>query len=414
MTWIQRRQPSFISAVLFMAVLSSAVFAQDAPTTTPADAKAEVEFTEEDLTAVLQEMTPEQMEQLVQAAAQRCLEVERRQVAEEIRDNLLYDESAVKDALEILSEAGDAPPSRQRNIEQICRALATVDERFAEAYKLYQEKNYPKAAELLKANLNPEDTSYLSAAMYYIYGGCCIQQGKTWPGTDAYSDLLVNLPDRISFATAAALQAAKAYEDMGRNLYAMQMYAYCLSNYALAMDKDELSAISERFDKLQDVYRDPMASLTGMVAHVRDRLTKKDVGEGTQKRQQAVVALLEDLIQTAEEKQRPGKNDKPPPGQSSNEEQQQEQSQQQQEGVAGQPAGTPRNPTVGAKESVLVPGPVSRPNRLSKIHDGSDTGTWAELPARQKEAIRNLMRQKLTERRSQMVQDYHRKMAEGE
>ncbi|MBN1556342.1 MAG: hypothetical protein JXA11_16500 [Phycisphaerae bacterium] len=391
------------------------LFAQEASPDTPKNPEEVVEFTEEDFQAVLEQMTPEEMEQLVEAAAKRSLEVERQQVAGEIRENLLYDETAVKKALEILNAPAESP-SRQDNIERICRAYAAVDEAFAEAYRLYREKQFPEAAKRLRHSLNPEDASYFSAAVHCLAADCLIREEKLWPGVEIYSDLLVNLPDRISFATEGALRAAKIYEHMGRNLYAMQMYAYCLSNYALTMDKKEMTSVADRYEELAAVYRDPMNSLTGMLAHIHDRLTRKDVGEGTRQRQQEVVALLEDLIQTHEEKQRPDKNAKrqPKPCRSKAGE---EKKKPRGEGSCkkpGRPSGTPRNPTVGAKESVLVPGPVSRPNKLANIHAGNDADAWSDLPPRQKEAIRNLMRRRLTERRGEMVRDYHRKLAEGE
>jgi tetratricopeptide (TPR) repeat protein len=397
-------------------IWSSLLFAQDAPDTAPADREDAVKFTEADFETILGDMTTEDMEQIVQAAARRCLEVERRQAAAEIRENLLYDETAVQNALKILEVPATASSTRRENIERICRAFATVDERFAEANKLYRQKQYDKAAKRLKDSLNSEDASYFSAAVHFLYADCLIRQDKLWPGVETYSDLLVNLPGRISFATDAVLRAAKAYERMGRNLYAMQMYAYCLNNYALTMDKEELTNITERYEQLQSTYRDPVSSLAGMLAHIHERLGRKDVGEGTQQRQKDVVALLEDLIKTHEEKQRSDKNNQPgsDKGRRKGDQDRQDQARRDGSTTSAQPAGTPRHPTVGATESVLVPGPVSRPNKLAKIHAGGDVGAWAELPPRQKAAVRNLMRRRLAERRGQMVRDYHRKLAEGE
>jgi hypothetical protein len=404
------------SGVLVLACLLAvplSILAQRSPATAPADRDV-MEFTDEDFETVLRDMSPEEMRKIVQTAAQRCLDVERRQATAEIKENLLYDENDVKTAVEILEHSTETP-SRRDNIDRICQAYAAVDESFRQAYKLYREKQYAKAAGRLKENLNPEDASYFSAAVHCLYADCMIQQEKNWPGVEAYSDLLVNLPDRISFAAEAAMQAAKTYERMGRNLYAMQMYVYCLNNYALMMDQEELIAAADRCKELEGMYRDPMSSLTGMIAHIHERLNRRDVGEGTQQRQEEVVALLEDLIKTHEEKRRPDRNNKPKPktGQRQGEKNQQNQAKQG-GSKSGRPSGTPRNPTVGATESVLVPGPVSRPNKLAKIHAGREVDAWAELPARQKEAVRNLMRQRLAERRGQMVRDYHKKLAEGE
>ncbi|MBN1942149.1 MAG: hypothetical protein JW849_02540 [Phycisphaerae bacterium] len=373
-----------------------------------------MESGEVDIETLLKDMSPEDVEKLVQAAARRSLEVERDQAAAEIRENLLYDEADVKKSLQMLNAPDAAVPTRRENIQRICQALATVDARFTESYRLYREKQFAEAAKRLKNSLNPEDASYYSAAVHSLYADCMIRQKKLWPGVEAYTDLLVNLPGRISFATDAALRAAETYERMGRGLYAMQMYAYALNNYALTMNKDELTKLSDRYEALADVYQDPMGSLTGMLAHIHERLAKKDVGTGTQQRQEEAIALLEDLIQTTEEKQRPNKNAKPQPKKPRSGQGKKKQAKAGSGSKAGRPAGVPRNPTVGATRSVLVPGPVSRPNKLANIHAAGDADVWAKLPPRQKEAVRNLMRQRLAERRGQMVRDYHQKLAEGE
>ena len=369
---------------------------------------------EDDLMEILENLTPQELEVLVASAAQRRLQVERVHVVGEISQNILYEEDAVKKAVDILNKNPSTKPTQQDNIERICEAFAVVDDRFAGPYELYKKGKFSEAAGGLKKNLNPEEATYLSAAMYYIFADSMLRSGKDWEGVEAFTDILVNLPDRISFASSSSLRAARAYEAMNRNLYAMDMYVYCLKNYSLTMDKEEISAIMEKVEKLQGIYKDPLNTAADMMSEVKERLDRKDVGKGTQKRQGEVLALLEDLIRTAEEKERLEKNQK------RKQQQRQRKGGQKPKGQAGkqgQKQGKPgmtRNPTVGAKVSVLVPGPVTRPNKLAQKHGGSDSGKWSDLPPRQREKVRSLMRQRLAERRGDLVRQYHRKLAESE
>jgi tetratricopeptide (TPR) repeat protein len=369
-------------------------------------------LSDEDLAKAFQQMTPEEIEKMVQAAALRRLEVERQQVLAEMQGNILYMMDDIARAKAILN---DNPPNTQAdNITRIARAYAAVDPRFAKAWDLYQKQTYPAAAEAFQAMRNPEEATYLSAAVHYFAADTLARSEKHWPAVNAYTDLLVNLPDRISFASAGALHAARTYQKMGRGFYAMDMLRYAVTNYHLTMSQEELRKLMGELKDLQDIYAEPMATLADRMDEIHRRLERNKVGTLTQDKQGQVVALLEDLIKTIEEKQQ-NKN-------SSNQNQQQQRRQgekdQKDRGQAGGQASVRGNPQgenpsgEGAKISALVPGPVSRPNRMSEAHDGDDSGRWANLPPRQREQIRNLIKQRLSERRGDLVRDYHRKLAE--
>ena len=403
-------------------LLSSPAMAQDVPADDEANAlptpkTTAAELTDEELAGVLEQLSPEQVTELIDQAVQRRLAVERKQVAEEIRQNILYDEETVAKA----EKALDAPSAsktgtRAENIQRICQAYAAVDDAFAVALRHYEKKEYAVAAEALKELAAPESSTYRSAAAHFLLGDALVKSGKKFKGTEVWGELLVNQPDRISFAAEAAMRSAKAYESMRRGMYALEMYTYCLNNYSLSLEKDEAEGVYKRSQELRSQYTDPIKTVTTMMADLEGRLDRAQTGKPTQEKHEELVALLEDLIQTAEERQRQKdqqnqqnqnqQQGKRKGGQKKGAGQQQQQQQAQGRNPSGKPSGT------GAKKSALVPGPVSKPNLLARQQTGSDAGKWAELPAREREQIRELMQQRLGQRRGQQVRDYHRRLAE--
>lgn len=368
----------------------------------------------DEINRMLNDLSPEQLEALVKAASANRLRVERLAVKAEISQNILYDEADIVKALEKLQAAKKL--SQQDNIARICDAYATVDGRFAEPYELYKKGKFAEAEKKLKKMLNSEDATYLSAAMHFVRADSLARAGRNMDAAEAFSDILVNMPDRLSFAAAGARKAGEVYQKAGRNKYAMQMYMYCLNNYSLTLSRAELDEMLAKVRKFREIYADPMKAVVGMMDDVSKSLARKDVGKKTQDTQQQLVALLEDMIKTAEESQR----------QKDNQQQKQQARQQRkkagsQQGGKGQgsksqgkQASNAQNPSSPANESVLVPGPVTRPNKLAKKHQAKAAGRWAEMPPRQREKLESMMRQRLGQRRAGLVRDYHKKLAESE
>ncbi len=376
------------------------------------EAAAPAPANDEALAEILNQMTPEEIEELVKVAAAARLEVERKTVLASIERNILYEEQAIDAAREILMN--DPANTQADNIERICKAYASADDRFARVWTLYEAEDDEKLIEVLGKQLNPEDISYLSAARHYVYANALRRQDRPWKALDAYQQILVNLPDRISFASASAQASAEMYEDMGRGVYALEMYYYCLKNYSLTLTQQQVEAMYDRYEELKAIYEDPLAAACEMMDESGEMLAQAEVGESAQEKQEEIISLLEDLIKTAEEKQR----------QSEKQQQQRQQQRRQQASKPGekkpgqsknQPGQQPgQNPTSPMQDSALVPGPVSQPNRLTKKMGGQESERWADMPPRQREKIKNLMQQRVAERRGDLVRDYHRKLAEGQ
>jgi hypothetical protein len=217
---------------------------------------------------------------------------------------------------------------------------------------------------------------------------------------------MANMPDRISFAAASARKAAETYETLGRGMYAMQMYGYCLKNYGLTLSRGDFDAMMKKLEALAEVYKDPLAAAAEKMGRVRKRLADNDSGAETQKKEDQIVALLEDLIKTAEERQAGGAGGKKPAG---------GQKRQPRRGEAAATAGLPgarRQPSRPAERSAVVPGPVERPTRLTKIHRTSESGDWATLPPRRREMLQQIRDRVMSERHREMISDYRSRLAE--
>jgi len=384
---------------------------QDSPAPAPVAGEAE----EADALAdMLESLTPAQLQELIAQAAQTRLKVERRQVAAEIGQGVLYEPAARQEALRLLE---DKPANtRKDNIDRICRAFAKVDARLAKPYELFVSGEYAKAAEAAKSTLDSSQKTYLSAARHYIYAESLLKAGQNIDGVEAHRDILFDMPEKVSFGTAAALKAAAAYEKMGRFIYAMEMYAFCLKYYGLTLDAEEAEQVATKLQDYQKTYSDRfgLPVIADEMHQVRRRLEQADSGTETQAKQKRIVALLTDLIKTIEEKQKgggqgkgkgKGKGKKPGEGSS------QGQGQGQGKGKGNRPAGAGQ-PSSHARVSALPPGPTQRPGKLSPIRPTAETGDWTVLPPRERERLEQIKRKLMSEQYRNMIRDYLSRLAQ--
>ena len=73
-----------------------------------------------------------------------------------------------------------------------------------------------------------------------------------------------------------------------------------------------------------------------------------------------------------------------------------------------------KTPSSPAQSGMLVPGPKPKVVALKVKNDGeSDSDKWSDLSPTQKEDLVNLMRARKTEKRSDQIGEYHKKIAEG-
>jgi len=356
---------------------------------------------------LLDGMSPENLQELVRRAIQARLATERRQVAAEVRRGLLYDGDDIDKALALL--ARPMAGAKGGNVERICEALSIVDLRFGKMYKLFSAGKHAEAADVARRHLNTRQSTYLSAARHCVYARSLSAAGRNEDAVEAYRKILEIMPDRISFAAAAALNAARTYEKMSRFLYAAEMYQHWMRNYALTTDERRLTEISRKLREYHKIRQNPMGAVAEEMGQVQRRLAVVDSGPETRKRQGRIVALLEDLIKTIEEQQAGGK------GQDGKKKSRkgQRQGSRGQDRISGRPGGT-RPPTRGAQRSSVVPGQVRRPSDLASVRPTQESGDWANLPPREKQKIEAVRRKHLSERYKSIIGDYHTRMAESQ
>jgi len=355
---------------------------------------------------LLDGMGQEDLQALVRRAIQARLATERRQVAAEIRRGLLYDGEDIDKAVALLEMP--APGAKGGNVERICEALAVVDLRFAKVYKLFSAGKYAEAAAAAERHLNARQSTYLSAARHYVYAMSLSKAGKDQDAVETYRKILEIMPDRIGFAAAAALNAARAYEKMSRFLYAAEMYQHWMRNYALTTDERRLTEISRKLHEYRKISENPMAAVAEEMGQVRQRLAVVDSGPDTRKRQRKIVALLEDLIKTLEEQQPGGGK-----GAGKKRKKGRRKGSRSQSQARGTPSST-RPPTRGAKRSAVAPGQVRRPSDLAAVRPTAESGDWANLPPRERQKIEAVRRKHLSERYKSIISDYHTRMAESQ
>jgi tetratricopeptide (TPR) repeat protein len=374
-----------------------------------ADANAAAE---DDLAKLLRELSPEDVQKLIRSAVESRLKVERQQAAEEIKEDLLADPADVAAAVKLL-DAG--PKNTQKdNIDRILRAMGKVDLHVGKAMELLEAKKYPEAVQAIEKDLNVQEATYRNAARYTLYARAMAAQGKGYEAAEAFQKVLVVMGDKISFAAAAAMESARIYEELQRFTYAAQMYAFAVRNYGLTLDADALDTIDKKMKEYSEFAKDPLGWAGGMMGEVKNRLGRNDSGQETQKKEEKIVAVITDLIKTAEEQQQAGQ------GQGQSQQRQKGQKQGECEGEGqGQAQGSSKNgpkgtqqPSSPAQVSALVPGAVARPTKRSEVHNSAETGDWATLPPRERQKLEELRKKVMSERYRDIISKYRTKISD--
>ena len=390
---------AFAVATLLPPCLPGVAEAQDAPAA----------GTDRDSVIDLSALTPEQLAELLARAAAARLRIERDVVASEIRGDLLYEEPGVGEALKLLQE--NPANTQDDNMGRICRAFAKVDDDFGEGYKLFTAGKHDQALKKMKAILDPQKSTYLSAASHYVYAETLFNLGSYDDAVDAYGTILTIMPDRLSFAAASASKCAQAYEKTNRFYYAAQVYVHCLQNYGLTISEDELERIAERLEYLQDIYKDPIKAVADRMGQVRSRLEELDSGDKTREKQKEIVAILEDLIKTVEENQKRGGS-----SQSRQQSPKQEQKAKSRQALAEAMAKAGRaqgQPTSPAQTGYLRGGLAEKPENLAQVRPTAGADDWAKLSPRERQEIERAMQRLLPERYRQKIVDYRKQLSKG-
>jgi len=396
-----------IAAVLAVCAAAGLAGAQDIVQPAPAGDSDVIDA--EEFEAILQSLTPEQVELMIEVANERRIAVERRGTIAELRQGLYYDPLEIDEAVVFL-EANPAA-TRAESITRVCEAFAIVDNRFADVQRLLAEDDAENAVAAARKVLDPTQATYLSAATHLLYADALRAAGEGETAVEAYREVLAKMPERLSFAAEANLRAAETSHDIGRFLYALQLYQYCAHNYGLTLTAEEYQHVTDQIAELREIYDAPLSAVSDMMGDVHERLAVEDSGSETQATEQHIVAVLEDLIKTAEEQRGGGQSGKS--GSSDRQKKDGENGQRGQRGQGEGQASRPGNrPTSPMRESRIVPGRLPKPVRGTSVHDTDESGDWADLPPREREQLQEIARRNMSERHRRMTTRYHRRLTE--
>lgn len=355
----------------------------------------------------LGDLTEEELQALIEAARPLRLERERNLISREIEDGLLFDPEQIDAAVADLNRQPKDTP--EDNIARALAAFAAVDARLAEPVAQYQGGQYEQAALNVKSLINPAGTGYFDAAKRMLYADALLAMERHEDAIAAYKEILEATPDKISFASTAALRAGQTYERMGRRVYAAQVYQWWLENYGF-LDPERAEALAATIEQVRQDYEDPLQTLADKMGQVEARLAALDSGQETQQRENEIIGMLDELIAMAEDANNSG-------GGGGGGGQQQQQQGGQSSGSSqsagsdgGQASGdTPSNP---AERSVLPGGNSPRPHDLDTIRPSDASDAWGRLPPRERERLVESFRQQYPDRYEEMLEAYFRRLAQ--
>ncbi|MDY7011034.1 MAG: hypothetical protein SVV80_09825 [Planctomycetota bacterium] len=357
-------------------------------------------------------MTPEQLEKFIEEARLRRLEMEREHVAAEIKGDmkLNFNPDKTDAALKVLF---DKPKNTwEDNAGRISRAFAVVDERFGKVHAALAAGDHEGVIAAIEPFISERDTSYFAAAKRFCLAEALAGRGRSEDAVDAYADLVKTMPDRFSFSALALLRAGRTYESLNRLYYAMTLYRLWVDSFGL-LDSETAKDLAVRAEKIASDYEDPLKTIAGKMDEVQKRLSTIDSGRVTQTRQKEIVAMLDDLIATAEENASPSAGGGEGKGKCEGEGEGEGEGQGEGQGK-GKKSGPPRGigiPTQGATVSQLVGGETLAPSGLREVHASDRTDDWGRLPPREQKKLMETFRETMPERYRGMIRDYYRQLA---
>jgi len=392
-------------AVAWMAFLALPAFGQAPGGGAADDAAADDAGLSDPLGELL---TPEELAQFLKEARIRRLAMEREHVIKELDDGFLFDPAKVKTAIANIR----AKPLNTwtDNADRITKAFALVEGRFARACALSDKRDFANAAAALKPLISERDTTYLAAAKRFRYAEALAAAGRDEEAVEAFTDLVKAMPDRFSFSSLALLRAAEVYEKMHRRMYAMTLYKLWVDSFGL-LDPEMAETLGKRVDRIAADYKDPLGTLSKKMGEVEQRLAKVDSGRQTQKKEKEIIAMLDDLIATAEEQSGGGQGQGKGKDQKKGGKKGGGQGQGQGQGKGKGPPSGIAEPSSPAMVSRLVGGATLRPHGLSQERPADGDDDWGKLPPYERQKLLEGFKESMPERYRDLMRDYYRRCA---
>jgi len=328
------------------------------------------------------------------------LRLEMKEFGDDLRHSRSYREELLEEALKPFKSTAAAPANSGEALDRMGTALAKLDKSFREGWTPFQAGKYDEAIQVWKDQLNParDEMSYRIALTRWFLGEAYYKAGKKEEAIFEYRSLSKKMPKFFSPAAMAFYKAGKVFEELDRKIRATEEWSAFVDNYSTADSK-----LAEDVElKLKD-WRKQYSSLAGIIDNAADQMkvVKGDLidelnsGKPTQKKQERIVSLLDDLILTLEEKEKE-KDGGGGSGSGSG-------SGQGQGSGAASGLGQPSSP---ASSSALPGGETTKPGALNSAAKINANDDWGRLPVRERERILNALKVQFPERYHEIVKEY--------
>ena len=322
--------------------------------------------------------------QLAKARAAR-LTLELEYVATEIRQGLLFSSAKVGPAIERMQD--DPKGTCADNARRICEAYAEVSPTFGKAWTRYVEGDCRGALEAIEPTISLRDTSYFSAAKRFVQAQAFVGAAEAPAGSEAYLDLVRDMPERFCFSSLALLKAGETFEASGRRYYAMSVYRLWAETFGV-MNEAMAAEVTARADRIEADYREPLKTIAEKMSKVNELLDQADSGQVNQQAQQDILEQLDDLIALIEEQDSEATTDD-----------------------ENSTSDGDTKPAGGATQATSPPPPPTRRKTTGPDVPADGSDDWGRLPPAERAKLLSTFSESMPERYREMIRDYFARLA---
>jgi hypothetical protein len=249
------------------------------------------------------------------------LAAERLMFQRELENNASYDPDDLKKVCEALHKGALDTPAD--NVVRFAKALAALQARgrlskegetFEKGWELYVKGQWAEAAKAweplmrekvgIKQRYKHDTMAPLSYTTTKFLWAECVGRGGDMKATVVgYQVVFEKLPDSFTFAAMAGARAAAIYEETDRPHVALPMHRNTLIRFGDCMIDRESMRLAEKVQALAAV--DPYRVGARKAAEVYARLARQDGGKPTQKAQEELMGMLEQMMMLAMDEDRP-------------------------------------------------------------------------------------------------------------
>lgn len=272
----------------------------------------------------------------------------------------------------------------------IHQTLLLTNEEYRRADALLQGERFAAASEIL-ARLKTSTDPYLAAYATYRFGLAELNRERYEEAGAAFTSVLNDHPREAGCDTEAAFYRAIALGQARQKEAALVAAKAFLADYPDAPERYR-KAMEQMMNELLQTWESPLYDLSGRMKHAAGTIENGDTGDKAQGEQKEILAIIEELIRRQEDS---------------------EGNQGGQGGGGGgggaRNRGQPNNPL---NRSVL-PGGAGGAGDLKPKPPRKPGDQWGDMREKEREEVLQSAKEKLPERYRELLEQYHKALAEG-